>query len=341
MDHVKLVDRHMMRAVPWMIPFLTIGIFVVDLLTPVGIAVSILYALPILLTLFSPRARDPLYFSAAATALTWIDLLVKPAGVPIPYAVSNRALGTMLIWGLAIGLIRYKRTQQELESARVEQAQAEGLMMAAQEARYYADKDAVRAAVGRNEAEEQLLISRLRLESIIESAMDGIITVDEDQRVVLFNRAAEQMFGCSTREAIGQPLDRFLPARYRDAHRHHVQGFGQSGLTSRKMGKLGTVMGLRSNGEEFPIEAAISHIVVERKKCYTVILRDITERKQAEEAIRQGERQLATLIGNLPGYVHRCQNDRDWTLQYVSEGVFELTGYTVDEYLTEKTIMCG
>jgi len=341
MDHVKLVDRHMMRAVPWMIPFLTIGIFVVDLLTPVGIAVSILYALPILLTLFSPRARDPLYFSAAATALTWIDLLVKPAGVPIPYAVSNRALGTMLIWGLAIGLIRYKRTQQELESARVEQAQAEGLMMAAQEARYYADKDAVRAAVGRNEAEEQLLISRLRLESIIESAMDGIITVDEDQRVVLFNRAAEQMFGCSTREAIGQPLDRFLPARYRDAHRHHVQGFGQSGLTSRKMGKLGTVMGLRSNGEEFPIEAAISHIVVERKKCYTVILRDITERKQAEEAIRQGERQLATLIGNLPGYVYRCRNDRDWTLQYVSEGVFELTGYTVDEYLTDKTITCG
>ncbi|MDH4082200.1 MAG: PAS domain S-box protein [Nitrospira sp.] len=338
---MKLVDRYVMRAVPWMIPFLTIGILVIDLLAPVGIAVSILYVIPILLTLFSPRVRDPLYFSAAATVLTWIDLLVKPVGVPIPYAVSNRALGTTLIWGIAIGLIQYKRTQQELKSARVEQAQAEGLMMAAQEARYYADRDAVRAAVGRSEAEEQLLISRLRLESIIESAMDAIITVDEEQRAVLFNRAAEQMFGCSTREAIGQPLDRFLPARFREAHHHHVQGFGESSLTSRKMGKLGTVMGLRSNGEEFPIEAAISHIVVERKKFYTVILRDITERKQAEETIREGERQLATLIGNLPGFVYRCNNDRDRTFEYVSEGVSDLTGYTVDEYLAQRSISYG
>ena len=65
--------------------------------------------------------------------------------------------------------------------------------------------------------------------------MDAIITVDEDQRVVLFNRAAEVMFGYSTRESIGQPLDRFLPARFHPAHRHHIQTFGQSGVTSRKM----------------------------------------------------------------------------------------------------------
>ncbi|NJN70539.1 MAG: universal stress protein, partial [Nitrospira sp.] len=125
MDHVKLVDRHIMRVVPWLIPFLTIGIFVIDLLAPVGIAVSILYAIPLLLTRFSPRSRIPLYFAAAATVLTWIDLLVKPTGVPIPYAVSNRALGTMLIWGIAIELIRYTQTQQELKSARLEQAHAE------------------------------------------------------------------------------------------------------------------------------------------------------------------------------------------------------------------------
>ncbi len=310
MDHVRFVDSHMMRAVPWMIPFLTVGIFVVDLLAPAGIAVSILYAIPILLTFFSPRARDPLYFSAAATALTWIDLLVKPDGVPIPYAVSNRALGTMLIWGIAIGLIRYKQTQQELNVARVEQAHAEGLMMAAQEERYYADRDAVRAAVSRNEAEEQLLISRLRLESIIESAMDAIITVDEEQRVVLFNRAAEHMFGCSTQEVIGQPLDRFLPARYRDAHRHHVQTFGQSGVTTRMMGKLGAVMGLRSNGEEFPIEAAISHIAVEKRKYYTVILRDIAEREQAVRLVRQSEERYRRLIAISPYAIFVNRGDR-------------------------------
>jgi PAS domain S-box-containing protein len=337
-----------MHVAPWAIPLLTIGIFVFDVMTPVGIAGSILYVIPLLLTFFTSPVRGPIYFCGLVTCLLWAGLFLKPPGSPVLYGVLNRLLGTSVLWILALGLIRFRRMQHETEetgrelmSERVERAHAEGLMMEAQQARYHADRETVRAVVGRDEAETQLQISQLRLEGIIESAMDAIITVDEDQRVQLFNHAAEQMFGCSVRDAIGQPLARFLPARFREAHRHHVQTFGQSGVTSRKMGKLGTVMGLRSTGEEFPIEAAISHISVEKKKYYTVVLRDITERNQAEEALRESQRQLITVIGNLPGYVYRCRNDRDWTLQYISEGVFDLTGYTVDEYLTQKTITCG
>jgi PAS domain S-box-containing protein len=109
------------------------------------------------------------------------------------------------------------------------------------------------------------------------------------------------MFGCSTQEAIGQPLDRFLPVRFREAHHGHVHAFGQGGVTSRKMGHLGTVSGLRTNGEEFPVEAAISHITVEGKKYYTVILRDITERKRIEEQLRRTERvaELGTLASGM------------------------------------------
>ena len=107
------------------------------------------------------------------------------------------------------------------------------------------------------------------------------------------------------------------------------------------MGKLGTVMGLRSNGEEFPIEAAISHIDVDGKKYYTVILRDITERKRAEDLLQESQRQLTTLIGNLPGYVYRCRNDRGWIFEYLSDGVSDLTGYTMEEYLVQRTIAYG
>ncbi len=470
---MKDVDSLVMRVVHWTIPLLTIGIFAVDLLTPVGIAVSILYVVPLLLTVFRSKEQESLYFCGLATGLLWLGLFLKPPGSSLLYGVLNRTLGTLVLWILALGLIRFRRLQHEsvqaerdLMSERVERAHAEGLMMEAQQARYYADREAVRAGVGRKEAEGQLLVAQLRLESIIESAMDAIITVDEDQRVVLFNHAAEQMFGCSTQAAIGQPLDRFLPTRFRDAHRHHVQGFGQSGVTSRKMGHLGTVMGLRSTGEEFPIEAAISHIAVEHQKYYTVILRDITERKQAEivlketterwqllmqyapaalamldrdlrylavsqrwmsdyrlegqsligkshyevfpeiperwkivhqrglagevvrceedrfvrqdgteqwlqwevrpwytiggavgglvfftediterkrgeEALHESQRQLTTLISNIPGFVYRCRNDRDWTFEYLSEGVSDLTGYTVQEYLVQRSISYG
>jgi PAS domain S-box-containing protein len=345
---MKDIDRFAMRLAPWAISLLTIGVFVVDLLTPVGIAVSMLYLIPLMLTMFRSKEQESFYFCGLATGLLWLGLFLKPPGSSLLYGMLNRTLGTSVLWILALGLIRFRRVQHEAVQAerelmreRVERAHAEGLMREAQEARSYADREAVRAVVGRKEAEERLLVSQLRLESIIESAMDAIITVDEDQHVVLFNRAAEQMFGCSAEEAIGKPLERFLPERFRETHRHHIHTFGQSGVTTRQMGKLGTVMGLRSNGEEFPIEAAVSHIAVEKRAFYTVILRDITERNQAEEAIREGERQLATLVTNLPGFVYRCQNDPDRTFAYVSEGVCDLTGYATEEYLVQRSTSYG
>lgn len=297
-----------MRAIPWGIPLLTVVILVFDLLTPVGVAVSILYVIPLLLSLFTSRERDSIYVCVVATSLLWVGLFLKQAGGPIVYGVVNRALGTAVLWIMVLGLIYFRRMQektretgQELMAERVERAHAEGLMMAAQEARTYADAAALGALASRREAEEKLLLSQLRLDGIIQSAMDAIITVDQDQRVVLFNRAAEQMFGCPAHEAVGQSLDRFLPARFREGHNQHMQTFGQSGVTSRKMGKLGTVVGLRSSGEEFPIEAAISHNAMAGKTFYTVILRDIADRKKLEEQLRRTERvaELGTLASGM------------------------------------------
>ena len=311
---MKVVNSLVMRMAPWAIPVLTINIFLFDLLTPVGVAVSVLYVIPLVLTFFSLRRRDPIYFCILATGLIWIDVLFEPPGIPIPYGVFNRALSTLVMWGVAWGLIRYGRTRQgpveaegdkakavhELMPERVERAHAEG-MMAAQEARTYADTAVLGAAAGRREAEEQLLITRLHLQGIIQSAMDAIVTVDDEQDVILFNQAAERMFQCSVADAIGRPLERFIPARFRAAHHLHVHAFGQSGATSRKMGQLGTVMGIRADGEEFPIEAAISHFTVEGKKHYTVIIRDVTERDRLNAQLRRAERlaELGTLASGM------------------------------------------
>jgi PAS domain S-box-containing protein len=136
-------------------------------------------------------------------------------------------------------------------------------------------------------AERLIQESRARLSGIIGSAMDAIISVDAGQRVTIFNEAAEQMFRCSAGEALGQPLDRFIPARFRKAHHQHVAEFGRTGVTGRAMTSLQPLAGLRADGEEFPIEASISHIEVGGQQIYTVILRDITERKRAEDQIRQ------------------------------------------------------
>jgi PAS domain S-box-containing protein len=134
-------------------------------------------------------------------------------------------------------------------------------------------------------ADFELQESRAGLSAIIGSAMDAIISVDADQRVTVFNQAAEKMFGWPAAKAMGEPLDRFIPARFREMHRRHVEEFGRTGVTSRAMGDLQPLSGLRANGEEFPIEASISHIEISGQHVYTVILRDITERKRSEDEV--------------------------------------------------------
>jgi PAS domain S-box-containing protein len=137
----------------------------------------------------------------------------------------------------------------------------------------------------RKRAEEKLQRSQEQLAGLIGSAMDAIVTVDDEQRIILFNAAAERMFLCSSEEAIGQHLDRFMPERFRANHDSHIQSFGSTNVTKRTMGFLGAIFGLRADGEEFPIEASISQLESDGKKLYTVILRDITERKRAENEL--------------------------------------------------------
>ncbi len=123
-----------------------------------------------------------------------------------------------------------------------------------------------------------------RMTGIIDSAMDAIITVDAAQRITLFNRAAERMFGCAGALVLGQPLDHLIPKRYRAAHRAHIQAFGKTGITPRAMGgPLQPLVARRADGTEFPIEATISQAEIDGQKLYTAIIRDITERKRMEE----------------------------------------------------------
>ena len=144
------------------------------------------------------------------------------------------------------------------------------------------------------EAAERKRIEQ-RIAAVIDSAMDAIISVNEDQRIVLFNPTAERVFGCAAREALGQPLDRFIPNRFRDTHREHIRAFGLIGKTARKMGSLGTVSGIRADGQEFPIEASISQTQIDGHTLYTVILRDITERMKIAEREAGRARKLRQL----------------------------------------------
>jgi len=156
-------------------------------------------------------------------------------------------------------------------------------------------------------AQDALRDSQERLLGIITSAMDAIISVDEKQQVIVFNKAAEEIFRCTAAEVIGQSIDRFIPESLRDLHQQHIRNFGQTGSSSRSMYSPLTLVAVRSNGEEFPIEASISQVAAPSGNLYTVILRDISARKRNEDQLRQSQKMEA--IGHLAGGIaHEFNN---------------------------------
>jgi PAS domain S-box-containing protein len=156
-------------------------------------------------------------------------------------------------------------------------------------------------------AEEALRSSEAKMNAIVSSAMDAIISIDEKQRIIVFNRAAEGIFQCAASEALGSPLDRFLPPDHREAHREHIRKFGVTGVTTRSMQAPGVLTAMRSNGEEFPIEATISVSEAAGEKIYTIILRDVTERKHTEEALIRSEK-LASVGRMAAAIAHEINN---------------------------------
>jgi PAS domain S-box-containing protein len=134
-----------------------------------------------------------------------------------------------------------------------------------------------------------------RLSIIIHNSMDAIITIDLDERILIFNAAAEMMFGYPAQAALAMPLSRLIPQSLRAGHRAHVQAFAQSGDTARKMGSTLILKGLHANGEEFPLDASISRASSDGKLYMTVILRDLTKQVKAQNELDRARAELREL----------------------------------------------
>lgn len=145
----------------------------------------------------------------------------------------------------------------------------------------------------RKETKEALRKSEAQLDGIFASVMDAIVSTDEKQRIIFFNSAAEEMFGYTADEVIGQDHNMLIPPRFHDIHPQHMDRFGATGHTHRAMGNFETLWGRRANGEEFPLEVSISQVKIEGNRFFTAIIRDITRRKRAEQALEEMQEMLS------------------------------------------------
>ncbi|HSE39060.1 MAG TPA: ABC transporter substrate binding protein [Blastocatellia bacterium] len=183
----------------------------------------------------------------------------------------------------------------------------------------------------RKQAEEALKQNRMQLAGIIDSAMDAIVSVDAHDHIVLLNPAAEEMFGVTARETIGLPVERLIPERFREAHARHIQSLEKTNLPSRPVGSMNGLFGRRADGSEFPIEASMSETELNGRKFYTVMLRDITYRKQADEALRESEGRFRMMADTAPVMIWLAGPDQSCT--YFNQQWLDFTGRAIEREL--------
>jgi PAS domain S-box-containing protein len=188
--------------------------------------------------------------------------------------------------------------------------------------------------------------SEARFAGIVAIAADAIISIDGQRNVTLFNDGAEQIFGYVREDVIGRPLEMLLPDRFARAHGGHIDRFKASAMSARRMGERGEIFGRRKDGEDFPAEASISHLEIGGQSTFTVVLRDISERKRIEERLARSTAELEARVAERTHELNSEMQRREMTQAQLvrtqrMEAFGQLTGGVAHDFNNLLTVITG
>ena len=181
----------------------------------------------------------------------------------------------------------------------------------------------------------QLKASEQHLRSIFDTALDAIITVDHSGIVRSANRAVSQLFGWDPQALVGMHMRSLVPARYVGEMETLLADYLRTGRLTLPTGEQELVC-LTRGGEEKPIRISIGITHADSRPLFVVFVADISERQRMEKALRSSEQQYRSLISNIPGVSFRCLLDRDWTMLFISDAVQTLTGWSADDFISQR-----
>jgi PAS domain S-box-containing protein len=174
------------------------------------------------------------------------------------------------------------------------------------------------------------------LADALDVVADGVIVVDSEQRVLFFNRAAERIFGYRASEVVDGALGRLMPPGAAPLHHVRLQAFAASGEVTRPMGLPGQVRGLRKDGAEFPAEATISRLGPQEQPLFMVIIRDITERRRAEEALQESEERYRSIVAAMEEGI--VLQDATGVIRACNASAERILGMTVDQMMGRSSV---
>lgn len=174
--------------------------------------------------------------------------------------------------------------------------------------------------------------SEHRFSMLLSIAPNPIVALDQEHRILFYNRAAADVFGFAEEEALGQSLDLLLPARFVGKHAHHLGEFARGPEVSRPMGDRQLVYGRRKNGEEFPAEATIAKFTLGEELYFIAVVQDVTERQLTERILRESEELFRNAFDKAPIGMALAALDLQWLR--VNAALCKMLGYTEEEFLT-------
>ncbi|WP_252275285.1 PAS domain S-box protein [Pseudomonas subflava] len=182
---------------------------------------------------------------------------------------------------------------------------------------------------------QQVQASEARVRAILDTAVDGVVTIDDRGIIEGMNAAAAKLYGWNREELIGKSIDTVIPESYRNGMADYLPQLLNAGET-QIIGGSREVEVLRKDGSELPIRLAIGRATLPDRTLYVGFISDISERKAMEKALRESEQQYRSLIGNIPGVAFRCLLDESWSMLFISDAVETLTGWTAEDFTSRR-----
>jgi PAS domain S-box-containing protein len=295
---------------------LAAGVFVLDVLTPLGVVEWMLYLPVILAWVWLGSPRPMVVVSAACSVLLAAGFFLSPAGIAPSSALLNRSLGLMALWLTAFAGITIGRRAAQLAEAvtaaqreTTQRKQAEHALQQLNEtleqrvAERTADLDRANAHLQeeireRHRTQAVLRESKDRIDAIVNTAVEAIVTIDQHGIIESFNPAGERMFGYAASEVIGRKVNVLMPPPYREEHDNYLARYLATG--QKKIIGIGReAVGLHKDGTTFPIDLSVAEARLGEQRLFVGMIRDISERKWAEEELEKSHATLEKALAEL------------------------------------------